>query len=146
MYARYRVRGYAASMRTTIYVPFEFRARHWLPVRPEPHEHTYRVTFGICGEVDPTTGFVIDMGEVRAALEPRVAQFAQQELNGHPAFASSAGGSGAAVNPTCELMARYFVDAYLSSLGGGEARLRSVEVKLLEDGSGEYGHAVVETE
>ncbi len=54
---------------------FRFEAAHWLPAFPEGHKcrrmhgHSYRITVAVEGEVDETTGCVMDFGEIKAATE-----------------------------------------------------------------------------
>jgi 6-pyruvoyl-tetrahydropterin synthase len=140
-------------MRTTIFVPFEFNAEHSLPVRPEPHQHRYRLTVGITGDVG-ADGFVVDMVGVRAAIEPEIAKLNGSLLNGHPLFADAPKEFGrCGEHPTCELLAAFFawlVRGRIRKLKPG-IRVSSIEVKLMErmgtanaGQDEEYGHALIE--
>lgn len=80
---------------------FRFEAAHFLPAVPEGHKcrrvhgHSFRGTLAVKGPIDPATGWVIDFGELKSALDPVVAALDHQLLNevdGLP-------------NPTSELLA-----------------------------------------
>lgn len=65
------------------------------------HGHNYRVEVRVCGDVDPRTGMVVDLGRLDAILEERVVEpFDHAFLNDLPAFA------GDTVVPTTENIAR----------------------------------------
>lgn len=70
-----------------IFREFTFEAAHRLPQVPAGHKcgrlhgHSYRVSVHICGEVDPTTGWVCDFAEVRVAFDPYLNQLDHQYLN-----------------------------------------------------------------
>lgn len=55
---------------------FGFEAAHFLPRAPEGHKcrrlhgHSFRVEIAVEGEVDTDTGWFLDYGVIRAALEP----------------------------------------------------------------------------
>lgn len=55
---------------------FTFEAAHWLPTFPEGHKcrrlhgHSFRVEVVVAGGVEPARGYLIDYGEIKAALAP----------------------------------------------------------------------------
>lgn len=88
-----------------VFKEFTFDAAHFLPNVPNGHKcrnmhgHTYRVKFGIAGPVDPHTGFVIDFGDLKAAVKPYIDMLDHKVVNNFIA------------NPTCENLAEYLWDA-----------------------------------
>lgn len=66
---------------------FRFEAAHLLPNVPEKHRcrrlhgHSYRVELKLEGEVDPTTGFVVDFFEIGAAFGPLLERLDHHYLN-----------------------------------------------------------------
>lgn len=84
-----------------VFKEFTFDAAHYLPNVPEGHKcgkmhgHTYRVKFGVAGPVDPHTGFVIDFGDLKAAVKPFIDALDHTVLN------------DTLVNPTCENLAEF---------------------------------------
>ena len=138
-----------SQAQATLNVPFRFSARHSLPSRPEPHQHTFQVTVSLRGPIAAETGMVIDILKVQPVLDEVRAPLEGQMLNGLPVL----GDGPAPVNlaakfPTCETLARYFawaLDRRLAPLLGAGARLASVTVQL-DDQSQELGHAVLALE
>lgn len=59
-----------------IFLKDSFDSAHFLPNVPEGHKcarmhgHTYRITLFVAGPVDPTSGWVIDYADVKAAWSP----------------------------------------------------------------------------
>lgn len=59
---------------------FRFEAMHWLPNVPDghkcktPHGHSYVVVVTVYGEVKPELGWVQDYADIRAAVDPLIAQ------------------------------------------------------------------------
>lgn len=55
---------------------FTFEAAHRLPNAPAGHKctrlhgHSFRVTVRVTGPVGPATGWVMDFGEIKAAMQP----------------------------------------------------------------------------
>lgn len=55
---------------------FDFEAAHWLPSFPDGHKcrrlhgHSFRVEVIVAGEVPESKGYLIDYGEIKAAIEP----------------------------------------------------------------------------
>jgi len=66
---------------------FGFEAAHLLPRVPDGHKcrrlhgHSFLVEVSVEGEVDPATGWLIDYGEIRDAVEPLRAQLDHYYLN-----------------------------------------------------------------
>ncbi len=48
---------------------------------PNWHGHNYELDVTVEGEVDPSTGYVVDLGEVRAAAESVIADLDHRNLN-----------------------------------------------------------------
>lgn len=88
-----------------VFKEFTFDAAHWLPNVPVGHKcgtmhgHTYRVKFGILGPVDPHTGFVIDFGDLKAAVKPHIDMLDHHVINDF------------VENPTCENLAQFLWDS-----------------------------------
>ena len=67
-------------MRVELARDFTFEAAHRLPMVPpehkcyRPHGHSYRITVRVAGEVDETTGWLVDFGEIQAVVEPMLKQ------------------------------------------------------------------------
>ncbi|TXD41755.1 6-carboxytetrahydropterin synthase QueD [Lujinxingia vulgaris] len=59
---------------------FRFEAAHRLPNVPEGHKcqrlhgHSYRVTVTVRGEVDPQMGWLLDYGDIKAAVKPLIVE------------------------------------------------------------------------
>lgn len=89
----------------TIGRTFRFESAHFLPKVPDGHRcrnlhgHNYRIEIVLQGEVDGR-GFVMDFGEVDAAVAPLIAQVDHKLLNEVPGLE----------NPTAEIIARWFLD------------------------------------
>ena len=85
---------------------FTFDAAHWLPHVPEGHKcgrlhgHTYSVTLGVEGEVDPHHGWIVDFGEIKAAFKPLLRRMDHHCLNDLEGLE----------NPTAENMARWIFE------------------------------------
>lgn len=77
----------AASAPMHVYTEFRFEAAHQLPgVPPEHmcarlHGHSYFVRVTVSGTVNAETGWVMDFGELRAAVEPLRASLDHRCLN-----------------------------------------------------------------
>ena len=82
---------------------FTFDAAHWLPRVRETHKcrrmhgHTYLVTLGLEGEIDPEMGWIQDYGEVAAAWAPLLEELDHHCLNEIPGLE----------NPTAEVLAAW---------------------------------------
>jgi 6-pyruvoyltetrahydropterin/6-carboxytetrahydropterin synthase len=63
-------------LRVRLVKSFDFEAAHWLPSFPEGHKcrrlhgHSFRVEVIVEGEVAPEKGYLMDYGEIKAAIEP----------------------------------------------------------------------------
>jgi 6-pyruvoyltetrahydropterin/6-carboxytetrahydropterin synthase len=91
---------------------FRFEAAHRLPYVPEGHKcrrlhgHSYRVEVHVGGEVNPSTGMVMDFADISAAYEPlrnRLDHYYLNEIDGLS-------------NPTSENLARWIWDRLPSDL------------------------------
>ncbi|MCA9283586.1 MAG: 6-carboxytetrahydropterin synthase QueD [Phycisphaerales bacterium] len=85
---------------------FSFEAAHWLPTFPEGHKcrrmhgHSFQVEVVVEGAVDPEKGYLIDYGDIKAAIEPvrkRLDHYCLNEIDGLE-------------NPTSEMLARWIWD------------------------------------
>ena len=112
---------------------FAFSAGHhyavdaWSPERNESvfgrlmvaHGHNYTLDVTVRGRIDPETGMVIDLGELKAVVgETIVQRFDHADLNADPAFRGRV--------PTTENIAIVVWDLLLAKLG--EDRLWQVRV------------------
>ena len=85
---------------------FRFEAAHALPNIPDGHKcrnmhgHSYRVDIHVTGEVDPRTGWVMDFGDIKQAVEPLIDALDHKVLNDVPGLE----------NCTSELIAKYIWD------------------------------------
>lgn len=100
---------------------FRFEAGHHLPNCPPGHKcrrmhgHSYAVVVTVRGSVDPQTGWVMDFGLLKQAVEPLVEKLDHATLNEIDGLA----------NPTSEMIAKWFWDSLDGSLPG----LAAVTVK-----------------
>ncbi|MEO3778253.1 6-carboxytetrahydropterin synthase QueD [Micromonospora sp. B11E3] len=95
-----------------IFREFTFEAAHRLPNVPEEHKcarlhgHSYRVTVHVSGDVDPHSGWVMDFGDLKKAVEPIRDRLDHYYLNDVPGLE----------NPTSEVLARWIWDRLADSL------------------------------
>ncbi|GAA2707437.1 6-carboxytetrahydropterin synthase QueD [Micromonospora olivasterospora] len=95
-----------------IFREFTFEAAHRLPNVPEGHKcarlhgHSYRVTVHVSGDVDPHSGWVMDFGDLKKAVEPIRDRLDHHYLNEVPGLE----------NPTSEVLARWIWDRLAGSL------------------------------
>jgi 6-pyruvoyltetrahydropterin/6-carboxytetrahydropterin synthase len=96
-----------------IFREFTFEAAHRLPHVPDGHKcarlhgHSYRVEVRISGELDATLGWVMDFGDLKAAVNPIIAtldHFYLNEISGLE-------------NPTSENLARWIWEKLTDRLG-----------------------------
>jgi 6-pyruvoyltetrahydropterin/6-carboxytetrahydropterin synthase len=104
----------------------ENRARFGKCANLPGHGHNYRLWVGVQGEIDPATGFVIDLGQLDELVRERVVErLDHQHINSAlPEF-----GVGGAI-PTSENLVRWIHERLAGELPGG-ARL--VRLRLAED-------------
>ena len=82
---------------------FHFEAAHDLPTFPDGHKcrrlhgHSFRFDVVVEGDVDPSKGYLIDYGDIKAAAAPIVKQLDHYYLNEIPGLS----------NPTSEMIARW---------------------------------------
>ena len=99
---------------TRIFKEFTFEAAHRLPFVPEGHKcarlhgHSYNVEIHVSGEVDPTTGWIMDFGDIKAAFKPVHAQLDHYYLNELDGLE----------NPTSENLARWIWERLEGRLSG----------------------------
>ena len=75
-----------------------------------PHGHNYTLDVTVRGAIDPVTGMVIDLGELKAIVgETIVARFDHADLNADPAFRGRV--------PTTENIAIVVWDLLVAKLG-----------------------------
>lgn len=91
---------------------FGFEAAHRLPQAPEGHKcrrlhgHSFRVEVSVDGDVDPTTGWFLDYGVIREAVEPIRLQLDHYCLNDIAGLE----------NPTSEHVARWIWERLKAAL------------------------------
>jgi 6-pyruvoyltetrahydropterin/6-carboxytetrahydropterin synthase len=87
----------------SIFLEDSFDAAHWLPnVREDhkcrrPHGHTYRIRLEVTGQVDTTSGWIMDYAELREKWLPLKEKLDHRSLNDF------------LPNPTCEVIAAWIV-------------------------------------
>jgi len=93
-------------MRIALTKTFDFEAAHWLPTFPENHKcrrlhgHSFHVDVIVEGEVPLEKGFLIDYGDIKAAVAPIQAQLDHYLLNDIEGLS----------NPTAEMLAKWVYD------------------------------------
>jgi 6-pyruvoyltetrahydropterin/6-carboxytetrahydropterin synthase len=86
-----------------IFREFTFEAAHRLPNVPDGHKcarlhgHSFRVEVHVAGEVDKTSGWVMDFADIKRAFAPLADQLDHRYLNEVPGLD----------NPTSEVLARW---------------------------------------
>jgi 6-pyruvoyltetrahydropterin/6-carboxytetrahydropterin synthase len=74
-------------MRVTLAKEFHFEASHRLMQLPDSHPcyrmhgHSYRVIIEVTGDVDESTGFLIDYGDLKQTVQPIIDQLDHRHLN-----------------------------------------------------------------
>ena len=96
---------------------------------PSYHGHTYSCEVTVRGEVDPLTGFVVDLGELDAVLASEVrARFDHRNLNVDvPEFTDGR------LVPSGENLARHIHDRVAEALSARGSQARVVRVTVAED-------------
>ena len=95
-----------------IFREFTFEAAHRLPHVPDGHKcarlhgHSYRLEVHIRGDVDPTMGWIMDFGDLKAAVNPVIADLDHYYLNEIPGLE----------NPTSENLARWAWERLIMTL------------------------------
>ncbi|MEX0887642.1 MAG: 6-carboxytetrahydropterin synthase QueD [Phycisphaeraceae bacterium] len=90
----------------------DFEAAHWLPTFPEGHKcrrlhgHSFKIDVVVEGEVDADKGYLLDFGELKAALAPIHDALDHRLLNDIEGLE----------NPTAELLARWIWDRLAPAL------------------------------
>lgn len=90
-------------MRMKLTKTFDFEAAHWLPTFPEGHKcrrlhgHSFHIDVIVEGEVDESRGYLIDYGDIKAAIEPVRTQLDHYLLNDIQGLE----------NPTAEMLSRW---------------------------------------
>src|SRR5688572_6514736 len=93
-------------MRVSLTKSFTFEAAHWLPTFPEGHKcrrlhgHSFRVDVIVAGEVDEKRGYLVDYGDMKAAIEPVKKDLDHYLLNEIKGLE----------NPTAENLSRWIYD------------------------------------
>ncbi|AKJ64355.1 6-carboxytetrahydropterin synthase QueD [Kiritimatiella glycovorans] len=106
---------------TELYCTFRFSAAHRLPSSGEEHKcrathgHTFELVVTVAGEPDAEKGWVLDFADLRAAVDPVVAELDHKTLNDIPGLE----------NPTSEHLCRWFWGRLIDALPG----LAEIEVK-----------------
>jgi 6-pyruvoyltetrahydropterin/6-carboxytetrahydropterin synthase len=104
-----------------------YRVERWSPEQNDrvfgrltvPHGHNYTLDVTVRGPIDPETGMVVDLGEVKAVVgETIIDRFDHADLNADPAFRGRV--------PTTENIAVVVWDLLLAKLG--DERLWQVRV------------------
>ena len=91
---------------------FQIEAAHRLPNVPEDHKcarlhgHSFRIEVHLSGEVDPTSGWVMDFADLKAAFRPVHEQLDHNYLNEIQGLE----------NPTSENLAKWVWDRLLPDL------------------------------
>lgn len=93
-------------MKVALTKTIDFEAAHWLPTFPEGHKcrrlhgHSFHVDVVVEGEVDEAQGYLLDFGEIKAAVQPIQDQLDHHLLNDIEGLS----------NPTAEMLARWIYD------------------------------------
>lgn len=106
-------------MQVTLCQKVRIEAAHHLPRAPEGHKchrlhgHSYHIQIIVEGEVDPSTGWLIDYAEIRSAFAPL-----HQQLDHH--YLNEVEGLD---NPTSENLARWIWERLESKIPLAEIRI-----------------------
>jgi len=93
-------------MRVRLAKSFSFEAAHWLPTFPDGHKcrrlhgHSFHVDVFVEGDVAPERGFLIDYGDIKAAIAPVEKALDHCCLNEIEGLE----------NPTAEMIAKWIFD------------------------------------
>ena len=95
-----------------IYKEFSFEAAHRLPNVPAGHKcgrlhgHSFQVRIYLAGEVDPTTGWIMDFADLKKHFAPVYDQLDHYYLNDIPGLE----------NPTSENIAKWMWEQLVDTL------------------------------
>jgi len=104
-----------------IYKEFTFEAAHRLPNVPAGHKcarlhgHSFTVRLTVRGPLDPSLGWVMDFGDLKAAFRPVYDELDHNYLNDLPGLE----------NPTSEVLARWIWQRLVGRL----PQLAAVEIR-----------------
>ena len=93
-------------MQAELVKTFRFEAAHTLACAPDGHKcrrlhgHSYRIDVHVTGPVDPRRGWVVDFGDIKAAVTPILDELDHQFLDKLPGLENS----------TSEMLAKYLWD------------------------------------
>jgi 6-pyruvoyltetrahydropterin/6-carboxytetrahydropterin synthase len=82
-----RIESASSTSTVEIFKEFTFEAAHRLPYVPDGHKcsrlhgHSYRVEVHLSGPVEPTTGWLMDFGDLKDQFKPLLAQLDHYYLN-----------------------------------------------------------------
>lgn len=99
-------------MRSRLCKSFTFEAAHWLPTFPDGHKcrrmhgHSFQVEVWIEGEVPLERGYLVDYGDIKAAIAPIEDALDHRCLNDVPGLG----------NPTSEMIAKWIWDRLIPTL------------------------------
>jgi len=103
-------------MKAWVNVITTFDAAHHLPHYKgkcaNVHGHTYKVEVGLCGYVDPRTGMVMDMTQLKSHVEAVILQLDHKDLN------------KVIKNPTAENIAAFLYAELTEKLSGAGIRIK----------------------
>lgn len=89
---------------------FRFEAAHWLPCFPEGHKcrrmhgHSFEVLVNVRGQMDPDKGYLVDYGDIKAAVKPLIDLLDHYVLND----VGTSLNDPLLLNPTSENLAVWF--------------------------------------
>jgi 6-pyruvoyltetrahydropterin/6-carboxytetrahydropterin synthase len=112
----------------TVAVERDFVAQHFLfggdwGEENKPHSHHYRIEVQLNGKTLDKHGYLVDIVDISAFLDERVAQYRDCLLNTLPEFEG--------LNPSIEQFARIFCQSAAARLHG--TTLTSIKVKIWEN-------------
>ena len=96
----------SSLMNVDLIKSFRFEAAHWLPTFPQGHKcrrmhgHSFEIQVVVSGTVPEEQGYLIDYGDIQAAITPIRDQLDHYLLNEIEGLA----------NPTSEMLAKWIYD------------------------------------